>query len=358
MLFLLLGIFMISSPSVRVYAAEDSSDGGGDSGSNDSNGGRQDESSSSESKDEGGTQEEDKQETNSEDKQESIGNNLGDGEGEKEKAAQEDYEQDKLTDSELQNVKDLPNGGAPDTVKIPKIILPRDKDKEKQPYDDPNEWCDSAKDCYGPGHTPNGDSNCLGKYCGGEKGQPPVEDYCKYNKWDTKKCGGDGGHEDDCKNKGDWNHKCKHEGGDGNKDHWNGKCSHWWSNWNCHHGKHHHNNHDNHNHRDSKHTHTSTSGGHGDLDLVINIDHYNTKSASKLKDFNLQIDVIQEDDSDNVYDKNLDLSKMPDKIKISHLDIDKGDIFLTQLVNNDAEDGDSYLAVADEDTVSIYITAE
>jgi len=306
---------MITSPSLRIYASTEessSNDGGGEDngsggGSSDSGGGSEDkqESKSSDSGDsndgaeskDDGSSEDSKQDSGTKDVEEDTKtDDLKGTAEEQEKAAIEDYIYDE-----------------PGYVK-PYPFVPKDKPIDKQPFNcKDNKW---YKGCA-PIH-PN-----------------PIK------------------HIENCKNKGDWNHNCKvHHP-------WKGKCDHWWSNWQCHHGKHpHHGGNDNHNHRDSKHTHTSTSGGHGDLDLIINIDHYNTKSASKLKDFNLQIDVIQQDDSDNVYDKNLDLSKMPDKIKIEHLDIDKGDLFLTQLVNNDAEDGDSYLAVADEDPVSIYITAE
>ena len=101
-IFLVLGIFMITSPSfnLRIYAADENQEGGG----KESNGGKdkQESSSSNEESNSNNSPQEDKQETNDEPKDEPKQQQ----EDPVEKAAQEDYQADKLRDDQLPNVKD------------------------------------------------------------------------------------------------------------------------------------------------------------------------------------------------------------------------------------------------------------
>jgi hypothetical protein len=91
-IFFLLGLFMITSPSLTGIYAGDEEDSGGDSGSKDNSGGEDKQESNDGDKEQESPQE-DKQESKDEPKEDN----------EVEKAAQEDYEADKLTDSELPN---------------------------------------------------------------------------------------------------------------------------------------------------------------------------------------------------------------------------------------------------------------
>ena len=245
---------------------------------------------------------------------------------EQEKAAVEDHIADQKSDSELPKVIPKWKPTSKNTFCANKVECDKLDHPEKYPLNNP----------YHPKYCDKWNHECKPKIynCHGWKCDPKI----KCHDWmNSNKCGSDGKHDHDENDK---------------------NCHHWWSNWNCHrhHPNHHH---DNDNHRDSHHTHTSTSGGHGDLTVIVNIDHYNTKSSSKLKDFNLRFD-IAEGDGDNVYNKHLDLSSMPDQIKVDHLDIDQGDVFLVSLTNNIAEDGDSYLATStnNDKDLDVFLTAE
>ena len=118
------------------------------------------------------------------------------------------------------------------------------------------------------------------------------------------------------------------------KKYWNKWHDHYW-NWNwwhknwcwwhdCHD--------DHHDHHDDHHdTHTSTSGHKGDLTVVVDITKYHAKD-------NALHHVIL--DIGKVYSKELDLSKHPEHIKVTNLDINKGKDFTVCLANKDTKEGE------------------
>jgi hypothetical protein len=220
---------MITSPNLRIYAAEgdDSNDNsGGGGGSNDNSNDKQ------ESNDDGG----DKQESSSndspsppqEDKQET--NDVPKDEPKQQK-------EQTNTNEELgnPNQETLAND-QPQTTEPPQTPI---KDRIK---DDPNEVCDVSHDCFGPGVTPTHQWNCEGYYCAGDtvKSNPKIgdtiskgpkhinhPDFGKDNKWkdckDSKRCNDEQGKNHWC----DW-HKCgdDHNHDNGNHDHHNHNHKH------------------------------------------------------------------------------------------------------------------------------------
>lgn len=278
---------MISSPSLRIYAADEqgssSNDGGskGDSGggNKDDGGGKEDskesndgggnEKSNSQSKDveDSGTQQEDKQETGAQETK-----NPDDLKGtpeEQEKAAVEDYiNEEPGIKKPYPPVTDKPKWGTGTGI-------------HTNPWKgEGGNWCKQHPD----------------------KCDHPIHDGCDHGNWHHGCGGGKGGH-----------------GGSGHGGH-----NDWCSHHDCHH--HHHSN-----------THFSDNHN-GDVTVKVHVTDY---KSNDLSDVHLIIG--------DVYEKNLDLNSEPDTIKVDNLDIDGGDDFAVCLANEDSNEGDCKVAHADSD---------
>jgi len=282
---------MISSPSLRIYAADegsnndkqssDNNDGGSkDNGDSDGSGGVSKEEDSS---NEGGTSEEDKPINRDE---------LKGTPEEQEQAAREDYMYDTPG-----IVKPYPEQPKKEWIKTPENTYCKDKtecDKLSKPVKK-----DGPYQCHPDGKD---NSKCIPKQ--------PIK------------------HIEDCKEKWnqDWNHNGKCDGHNGGHDH-DGHDHH--NNWCSHHDCHHHNHHSN--------THFSDNH-HGDVTVKVHVTDY---KSNDLEDVHLIIG--------DVYEKNLDLSDEPDQIKVDNLDIDGGDDFAVCLANEDSDEGDCVVTHADND---------
>jgi hypothetical protein len=331
-LFFILGILMTTSPSLRIYAADEEgssgdSGAGGDSGGSNDSGGDNDGGGSKNNGDSGdGGDGETKQGTSNNDegsKQEAddngeVSNNNPDDNGDNSnEQPTNDIDREKLKgtaeEQEQAAIEDYIHE-EPGIVK-PYPYVPKDKPKWGTGNEIPklNLLCSHTKEGCNGGQGPNDGPTTKGKGDG----------------WggDGWKKGGDKGD-----GKGDWckHHKCGKDGhdDDDHKHHHN-----WCDSHNCHH----------HNH----HTSTHFSDNHkGHVTVKIELD-YKEKNSKNLDDVELLIG--------DVYDKTLNLSDKPDTIKVDHLDIDGGDDFAICLANEDTQEGSCTVAEADNDHDTITV---
>jgi hypothetical protein len=231
---------MIFSPLETAIATSSGDDGGG---SGDDGGGSGDDGGGDNGGDKGN---EDKQESNDEPKEESKSQD----------EPVNDEPKQETNENELGNPDQeaINNEGAGTTGLQQEPI----KDKVQ---DDPNEYCDTSKNCVGPGVTPGSEKNCVGKYCYGDEPKPntiigdtisrgpihidKVPNDCKNENFNDKCDWQEQG--DDCKDKSKWN---KDKCGGNDWDDWNKNCNKDHNKWNKDKCKDHdHDGNDNHNHR-------------------------------------------------------------------------------------------------------------
>jgi len=356
-IFVLLGLVMITAhlPFGIVFAEDDGGgsdngggDGGKDSGGDDGGGGHDSGDSDSGSKDDGG--DEDSGDSGKEDNDNSKDDNDNSAKSESEEPDDNNEPDDadnQAADKEATAATDeavdtgtsfqADDNGEENSGDNGKSVPPTNKIK-----DDPNEFCDSSE-CFGPGSSKEGeDVNCVGKYCAGgtpgDKDKKPRDINCKGD-W----CGPGlkpdhptkypqhppDNHPWKCHDKGHWDCHPK-----GHPDHPN-HPNHWCKWHDCHHHTHHGSSTSFHNHD-------------GDVTVKVNL-KYKEKNSKNLNDVHLIIG--------DVYEKNLDLSKKPDEIKVDNLDIDGGDDFAVCLANEDSQDGSCTVAEADNshDTVTVWL---
>jgi hypothetical protein len=282
-IFLVLGVFMITSPSLNlIYAADngEGSDGGSDN-SNDNNNDNSNQGSNS-----NGNSQEQKEEKSQPEPDKRDNNQPNNNEVEKEKAAQEDYINDKLSDNQLPKVKDkgLPMG---------KII----KDSPIHP----DVWEPQKGKGKGDGHYDGGYGN------GKDKGNGNGGD--SYHDGKDGHYGDKGGsyHDGNGKSKGHYGHHSK-----GDHQH------HHNHNHNYHNDKHHYD------HNDNKYYYYySNDYSNNHATVILQLDYHGTNDVH---DVNIEIG--------NDFDATFDLAGEPENLVITGLDLDNGENFDVCIENN------------------------